>query len=80
MVKIYEVSVEKMDEILNLVKLEQYLAAKLATYNRYQKLQLEELNEIKGIAKRISQFKDKKVWWDNIDPDLKEIIKKYGKI
>ena len=80
MVKTYEVSVEKMDEILNLVKLEQYLAAKLATYNRYQKLQLEVLNEIKGIAKRISQFKDKKVWWDNIDPDLKEIIKKYGKI
>lgn len=80
MVKTYEVSVKKMDEILNLVKLEQYLAAKLATYNRYHKLQLEVLNEIKGIAKRISQYKDKKVWWDNVDSDLRKIISKYGKL
>jgi hypothetical protein len=78
--KKYEISLEQMEQLLKLIRLEQYLTAKLSAYHRYQKLQLEMFNEIKGTAKRLNDFKDYKPFWDNVDSDLKKIITKYGRL
>jgi hypothetical protein len=80
-VRTFEIKVHEMEKIMELLRYEQYIAAKLHTYLEYQKLQLKLLEEIKRKCKMLSEHRTyNKEYWRSIDPELRKTIEKYGRI
>jgi len=77
----FEIRVDELDKIMKLVRLEQYVAAKLHTYLEYQKLQLKLIEDVKKSCKVLLDHKNyNKEYWKSIDPELKRTILKYGRV
>ena len=71
-------SINELENVMKLTKLQTTLVERLTTYLRDQEFQLERLKYIKEVSQHLLDHKNS-TWWKLVDKDLKKQMERFAK-